>query len=88
MTVTPVPGDFVVLPMEPPGGLVVEAAQWLEQLVQTHKLGLVQNYEHVEIYVGQPDDSAPYGYTCSTYPNHMGKRALPSPAEQDRKSVV
>lgn len=75
----PQPGDFAALPMAPPGGLAIEGAQWLEQLVETHKLLLPQHYEHAEIYVGMPDAAGPYGYSYSTYPNRMGKRALPIP---------
>lgn len=68
--------------MEPPAGLAVEAAQWLESLVQKHKLSLIQNYEHAEVYIGMPDAAGPYGYTCSTYPNRKGKRPLPCPPDQ------
>jgi hypothetical protein len=75
---TPVqPGDFVVVPMAPPGGLAIEAAEALQEFVQRHRLSALQKYEHAEVYVGSPDAAGPYGYTCSTYPNRMGRRPLP-----------
>lgn len=82
MTVTPEPGDFLVLPIEGSAGLAIEGAQWLERVVQEHKLGTPQKYEHAEVYVGLADAAAPNGYTYSAYPNGSGKRALPYPPGQ------
>lgn len=78
----PLTGDFVVVPMAPPGGLAIEVAQAIQQAVQKRSLQNMQDYEHVEVYVGQADTAGPYGYTCSAYPNKVGRRPLPCPPDQ------
>ena len=36
-------------------------------------------YDHAEIYIGQPDANAPYGYTVGAYPGGARKIPLPCP---------
>jgi hypothetical protein len=69
---TPQPGDFCCVPISGRVGFAIEAAQWLDG-------DRFQPYDHTEIYIGQPDDKAIYGYTVSAYPDGQGKRALPVP---------
>lgn len=67
------PADFVCLPISGPIGKLVEIGQWL------NGNGFAP-YEHAEIYVGQPDQGGPFGYTVSTYPNGHGRQPLPCAA--------
>jgi hypothetical protein len=69
----PEPGDFCCVPVHGGVGWAIEFLQWLDG-------SRFQPYDHTEIYIGQPDESAPYGYTVSTYPRGHGKVALPCPA--------
>jgi hypothetical protein len=70
----PQPGDFLCVPIHGSVGHLIEFAQFLAG--QKFK-----PYEHVELYIGQPDDSAPWGYTVSAYPNRRGKQPLKRPPE-------
>jgi hypothetical protein len=70
----PQPGDFCCVPISGGVGLGIEIGQWLDG-------DRFQPYDHAEIYVGQPDSDAPYGYTVSAYPGGSGRRALKYPAE-------
>jgi hypothetical protein len=69
----PQPGDFCCAPISGEVGRGITVLQWLDG-------DRLQPYDHVEIFIGQPDDDALYGYTVSTYPGGHGKIALPCPA--------
>jgi hypothetical protein len=71
----PQPGDFVCVPVSGPVGIGITIGQWLDG-------DRFQFYDHTAIYVGQPDEAGPYGYTVSTYPNGKCRRALPVAAAQ------
>jgi hypothetical protein len=66
----PRPGDFLVVPVLGDVGKAIELGQFLTG--QKFK-----PYEHAEVYIGEPDANAPYGYTASAYPNRQGIQALP-----------
>jgi hypothetical protein len=68
----PQPGDFCCVPISGRVGLLIEAGQWLDG-------DRFQPYDHAEVYIGQPDDKAIYGYTVSTYPAGQDRQALPVP---------
>jgi hypothetical protein len=66
-------------------GLGIEAGEFLAETLQHVRGAKLQPYDHAEVYVGQPDEHGPHGYTYSAYPNNgqpgiTGKRALPGPA--------
>ena len=69
---TPRLGDFCCVPVSGALGIGITLGQWLDG-------DRWQFYDHTEIYVGEPDDAGPHGYTVATYPNGHGKRALPCP---------
>jgi hypothetical protein len=80
MTVTIQPGDFCVIPMGGRNGVLVDWAQWAQQLIeqrhaQKHGVLLPQKYGHAEIWIGD-------GLTASAYPNRNGIRTLGYPPEQ------
>jgi len=68
----PQPGDFVCVAIPGALGTLVKIGEWLYGFGYTP-------YEHVEIYVGQPDEQGIFGYTISTYPDGNGKRPLLCP---------
>jgi hypothetical protein len=68
----PRPGDFLCVPISGGVGLAVEVGQFLDGQK-------FQPYEHAEVYVGQPDEGGPHGYTVSAYPGGKGRRPLPCP---------
>lgn len=81
------PGDFCCVPISGFAGLGIEAGQWLLALAHgwpRARIRAMRPYDHAEIYTGQADASAPYGYTVSAYPGNdrpgrSGRRALPCP---------
>jgi hypothetical protein len=75
----PQPADFCCVPIGGSLGLSIEVGQ----LLAGDKF---QPYDHAEIYIGEPDEAGPHGYTCSAYPHPdnarhggTGRRALPCP---------
>lgn len=68
------PGDFLCVPVAGPVGSLIEIGQFLAGTKY-------QPYEHAEVYIGQPDVYAPWGYTVSAYPNRKGRLPLPKPPE-------
>lgn len=72
---TPQPGDFCCLPVSGSIGLSITLGQWLDG-------DRLQPYDHAEIYVGQADDQAPYGYTIGAYPSGAARLPLLCPPAQ------
>ena len=89
---TPEPGDFCCIPVSGGFGTAIEAGQFLAELLQGQPAYL-RAYDHAEVYVGQPDEAGPHGYTCSAYPDNgsadgrTGKRPLPCPPAQVPGSI-
>lgn len=74
----PQSGDFCCVPIAGGLGFGIEVGQWIAG-------DAFQPYDHAEVYVGQADKAAPYGYTYSAYPRSKGftgKRPLPCPPAQ------
>ena len=73
-------------------GTAIEAGQFLAELLQGQPAYL-RAYDHAEVYVGQPDEAGPHGYTYSAYPDNgsadgrTGKRPLPCPPAQVPGSI-
>jgi hypothetical protein len=69
------PGDFAVIPMGGESGKLIEFGEFLNG----DGFG---NYEHAEIYVGNPAGSptVPNGYTMGAYPG--GAKLVPLPDEK------
>lgn len=84
------PGDFAIVPIAGNVGAGIEFGQWLLALLHgwpRAKVRQMRPYDHAEIYIGQPDEDGPHGYTIGAYPGndkpgHSGRRALPCPPEQ------
>lgn len=68
---TPVPGDFAVIPVAGPTGFLISLGEWLNG-------SAFGDYDHAEIFVGMADSAAPLGYTMGAYPG--GARLKPLPA--------
>jgi hypothetical protein len=88
----PQPGDFVCIPTPGNMGLGIEAGSYLAQKLEHVKNLRLQPYDHAEVYVGQPDEHGPHGYTYSAYPDNgskgsTGKRRLPCPPAELPGSV-
>lgn len=69
----PEPGDFVLIPVHGQVGTLISIGEWLNGDGFSH-------YDHAEVYIGQPDDTAPFGYTVSAYPDGNGRKPLPCSA--------
>jgi hypothetical protein len=67
--VTPLPGDFCVLPISGQVGKLISFGEWLDG-------SGFGNYDHAEIYVGN-------GQTMGAYPGKEGAHLVPLPANQD-----
>lgn len=81
------PGDWCVVPVSHITGPLIQVASWLADVVDDTKGNPWQAYDHAEVYVGEPDPSAPHGYTCSAYPDRVGLKALDCPPEQIPGSI-
>jgi len=89
------PGDFCCCPIAGDVGLGIEIGQWILALAHgwpRAKIRAMRPYDHAEIFVGQPDADAPYGYTISAYPGNdkpgrSGRRALPCPPAELPNSI-
>lgn len=68
-------GDFCCVPIAGGLGRAIRVGEWANG-------DGFSDYEHVEIYVGQPDTAAPYGYTFSAYPGGARTVALSCPPEE------
>lgn len=81
------PGDFACVPISGGIGLGIEIGQWLLALAHgwpRTRARKMRPYDHAEIYIGEADANALYGYTISAYPGNdkpgrSGRRALPCP---------
>lgn len=69
----PRPGDFALVSVHGRVGVLISFGEWLDGDGFSH-------FDHAEVYVGQPDDAGPYGYTVSAYPDGDGRKPLPCPA--------
>lgn len=75
MTLLVQQGDFACVPIHGPVGTLISIGEWMNGTGFSH-------YDHAEIYVGNPDKNAPYGYTISAYPGGAKPKALPCPPEE------
>ena len=83
----PRPGDFCCIPVSGSMGTGIEIGSWLAAMLEGSGGDGLQSYDHAEVYVGQPDEAGPHGYTYSAYPDNgsngrTGKRPLPCAPEQ------
>lgn len=69
------PGDFCCIPISGYTGKFISFGEWLNG----DGFG---DFDHAEIYIGEPDSTAPYGYTIGAYPGGAAKVALSCPPEQ------
>lgn len=69
------PGDFCCVPISGEIGLLISFGEWLNG----DGFG---DYDHAEIYIGEPDELAPYGYTIGAYPGGAAKIPLICPPEK------
>ena len=76
----PMPGDFCCVPISGGvNGIALSLGITLGQYLDGDRF---QFYDHAEVFIGQPDDAGPHGYTMSAYPDGRGLRALPCPPQQ------
>lgn len=68
------PGDFCCIPISGGVGRLISVGQWLNG----DGFG---DFDHAEIFIGQADDKAPFGYTIGAYPSGAAKLPLPCPPE-------
>jgi hypothetical protein len=69
------PGDFCCVPISGYVGVLISIGEWLDG-------SGFNDYDHAEIFIGEPDMYGPYGYTIGAYPGGAAKVALPVPPEK------
>lgn len=69
------PGDFCCVPVSGGVGYLISVGEWLDG----DGFG---DYDHAEIFIGEADIYAPYGYTIGAYPGGAAKVALPCPPDK------
>lgn len=76
----PEPGDFACVHTAGDTGMLITIGEYLNR-----DGSRASYFDHAEIYIGQPDSAAPYGYTMGAYPG--GARLVPLSQSQVADSI-